>query len=330
LQSPQLLMLSGIGDQAQLASHGIQTVVHSPSVGLNLQDHLFVPTFFEIEDLSAFGEGLGVVTGSLVSTLLFTSSHGGPIADVQFHLVWTALNRKELLEVLFTLPLNLTSKFFSDYLPSVAEQKPLCVLLPSLIQPKSRGRLSLYSGNPLAYPRADFQYLSEQEDVDTLVYASNLLRRIVRTSPMSSALGKEVVDPALPGFSDPTSREYAEAYVRAAASCIYHPVGTCAIGKVVDRELRVRGVEALRVADASVMPKITPGNTNWPSIMLGERAAALLRAASSSGSVVSSSSPVRSAGAAAVLLGSSGGNEADAAKAEGVVGEGGSADDVSI
>eukprot|EP00928_Gymnodinium_smaydae_P041610 TRINITY_DN28138_c0_g3_i1.p1 TRINITY_DN28138_c0_g3~~TRINITY_DN28138_c0_g3_i1.p1 ORF type:complete len:643 (+),score=75.98 TRINITY_DN28138_c0_g3_i1:613-2541(+) len=289
IQSPHLLMMSGIGNQAELAIHDIPPLVHLPGVGMNLQDHLFVPTFFEIEDPAAFADGLEVVTGSLVSTLLFTSLHRKPIPDVQFHLTWTALDSETLLKFLFAFPMNLKSPFFLEYLPRVAEEKPLCCLLPSLIQPVSRGKVSLYSGNPFAYPKTDFEYLSEQADVDTLVHASNLLRKIVKTSPMSSVLGKEVVDPALPRFEHPESREYAEAYVRNAATCIYHPAGTCALGSVVDRHLKVRGVEGLRVADASVMPVITPGNTNWPSIMIGEKAAGILRGSGIAGSSASQS-----------------------------------------
>eukprot|EP00929_Paragymnodinium_shiwhaense_P069343 TRINITY_DN34985_c0_g1_i1.p1 TRINITY_DN34985_c0_g1~~TRINITY_DN34985_c0_g1_i1.p1 ORF type:complete len:444 (-),score=79.11 TRINITY_DN34985_c0_g1_i1:1072-2403(-) len=114
IQSPQMLMLSGIGDTEELTKHNIKPIVHLPEVGLNLQDTLFVATFFEILDESAFVSGLHNLSGSLVSTLLFTSSHGGSVPDVQFHLSWTILHSEALLEFLMSLPMNLRSKFFME------------------------------------------------------------------------------------------------------------------------------------------------------------------------------------------------------------------------
>merc|ERR1712232_632158 len=134
--------------------------------------------------------------------------------------------------------------------------------LPSLINPASKGSVTATSADLLTYPRIETNYLSEQVDVDTLVFGLKLLRQIVQTAPMSSVLGKEVVNHELPGAEDPTSKEYMEAYVRSGATTVYHPVGTCSIGSV---------------ADASVMPRIPAGNTNWPSIMVGEKAASMIR-----------------------------------------------------
>jgi choline dehydrogenase len=287
IQSPQMLMLSGIGPRSELEHQRIKVHKDLPEVGRNLQDHLFLPMFFEIEDESAFSTQVQKgcrscsigdrFSGPPIKTLLFTSSNGSSIPDIEFHLSWTPLKGKQVFELLLALGMNLTDPFWTTYLSNAAAEKPLCLCLPSLILPKSRGEVILNSRDPLAYPRCNFNYLSKQDDMDIFSTSINLLRDILKTEPMSKVIGREIINPELPGSCDPSSKEYMEAYIRSGATTIYHASGTCALHSVVDKNLCVKGVKGLLVADASIMPRITPGNTNWPSIMIGERAADLIR-----------------------------------------------------
>ncbi len=149
-------------------------------------------------------------------------------------------------------------------------------LAAALIAPRSRGRLALRSTDPADKPQLVGNHLAEPEDMAALVAAFKRLREIADTEPLASVRGRALV-PA----EDVESDEEIEAFLRRETELLYHPVGTCRMGSddhaVVDPELRVRGVEGLRVADASVMPVITGGNTNAPTIMIGEKAADLIR-----------------------------------------------------
>jgi choline dehydrogenase len=278
-QSPQLLMVSGIGPKLELDRHGIRQIVESPHVGEDLQDHLMTRLMFHIEDEAAFQQQFDGFDSSYVQGMLFTCTDGTGIPDIQFmmaYIPWGGLLAVGLSP--FFQSLGLTGPFWHEYVPAEAAKKPLCMFFPCLNQPKSRGRVSLHSGSALDYPKLEMGYLSEQADVDTFVKAQNLMRSIIRMGPLKGVIGEEVVNKELPGWQDPASKEYNEAYARSAATTVFHPTSTCAIGKVVDEELRVKGVSGLRVADASVMKKIVPGNTNWPCIAIAEKAADLMKA----------------------------------------------------
>jgi choline dehydrogenase-like flavoprotein len=146
-----------------------------------------------------------------------------------------------------------------------------------VLRPKSRGSVSLSSNDPLAPPLIDTNFLSEQDDVDRLVRGFKLIRNVMKQPALASLGGRESKNSA----RAQTDAEI-ERYIRDHADCAYHPVGTCRMGQgpldVVDEQLRVKGVEGLRVADASIMPNIVSGNTNAPSIMIGEKAADMIRA----------------------------------------------------
>jgi choline dehydrogenase len=149
-------------------------------------------------------------------------------------------------------------------------------VLVLLLHPESRGRLWLRSPDPHAPPRIDLNLLSARADVDTFIRGIRIARRVFETPPLSGLVIRE----RSPGLAIETD-EALEAFLRANAIISHHPVGTCAMGPnaedVVDPALRVRGVEALRVCDASIMPNVPGGNTNAPSIMVGEKAADLIR-----------------------------------------------------
>ena len=268
LGSPQLLLLSGIGPADHLAEVGIPLVADVPGVGANLQDHPYVVCVWDVpaggsladaEKPRALLEWLlrrsGPLTSTVAEALAFVRTRPGlPAPDVQFHFA----------------PAYFVDHGFADY------DGHAITLGPVLITPRSRGRVRLRSADPAAKPRILTNALSEPEDVASLVAGVKLAREIAGSEPLASACGRELFPgDAVRGDDD------LEAYVRHAAELLYHPVGTCRMGMgeeaVVDPELRVRGIEGLRVADASVMPVIPGGNTNAPTIMIGERASDLVR-----------------------------------------------------
>jgi choline dehydrogenase len=269
--SPQLLMLSGIGPADHLSEVGVPVAVDLPGVGENLQDHPYVVCIWEsraggslygAEKPKALLEWLlrrtGPLTSSVAEAFAFVRSRPGlPAPDLQFHFAPAYFNENgfdELEGHAFTMG-------------------------PVLITPKSRGHLQLRSGDPGDKPRILTNSLSEPEDVQALVAGMRKAREIAAAGPLAEAAGREL----FPGPGVDSDDDLA-ADLRRRVELIYHPVGTCKMGSgedaVVDAELRVRGVEGLRVVDASIMPVIPGGNTNAPAIMVGERGADLIRRAS--------------------------------------------------
>ncbi|MCW2984568.1 MAG: putative choline dehydrogenase [Conexibacter sp.] len=263
-QSPQLLMLSGIGPAAELAPLQIPVLADLP-VGKGLQDHIMaVPSWFTSQSTlgSAFTpenvELLQRGTGPLTSNAaegggFFRTRDGLDGPDVQLH----------------ALPLMFHQECLAPPVHDVFS------VFCGLLQPTSRGEVTLRSPVPSAQPRIVHNFLSTPEDRDTLIAAVRLCLQIARTAPLAEVLGDCFVAPA--DDSDATI----EAFVRAHAQTVFHPTSTCAIGTVVDSELRVYGVEGLRVADASVMPRVPRANTNAATIMVAEKAADLIKGAAS-------------------------------------------------
>jgi len=249
--SPALLMRSGIGPAAHLQEHGIPVVADLPGVGQNLQDHLQLPVvYFPREPMDH--------TLTLCGNILFRQTLPRGEAD-----------QTPDLQMIFspTVPLPLA--------PVLQFPAPVCIFLPILVRPVSRGTVTLRSADPADNPVVDPNYLSAPEDVKVLVEAVKLARQIASTNAFSTFGKAEMV----PG-PDASTDEALEGFVRAAATTIWHPAGTCKMGKddraVVGPDLKVRGVEGLRVADASVMPTVTGGNTNVPSALIGAKAAELI------------------------------------------------------
>jgi len=268
LQSPQLLMLSGIGPAGELAAHGIQARVDLPGVGKNLQDHPYVVGIWEstaggslldAEHPRFLAEWLlrrsGPLTSTVAEAFAFVRSRPGlPAPDLQFHFA----------------PAYFNDNGFDEF------DGHAMTFGPVLITPRSRGEVTLRSADPAAKPRIVTNALTDPEDVAALIAGLQLARELAASAPMRGAVGREI----FPGDGVQTPEDL-EADVRRRVELLYHPVGTCRIGvdddAVVDPELRVRGVEGLRVVDASVFPVIPGGNTNAPTIMVGERAADLVR-----------------------------------------------------
>ena len=272
VHSPQILMLSGIGDREKLKEHGIPLVHHLPEVGQNLVDHLDItimhaansrlpigvaPSFL-FRGMSAvfsyFFARRGFLTSNVAEAGGFVKSETGrERPNIQFHFLPSYLKdhgRKVMTGYGYTLH--------------------ICDLLP-----KSRGFIGLKSSDPLEDPLIQPNYLDNPEDLKTMIEAVKFGRRIF-SSPIMSLHSKREVSP---GRSIRSDEEISD-FIRANAETIYHPVGTCRMGKdinsVVDPMLKVRGVEGLRVVDASVMPSLVAGNTNAPTMMVAENAADII------------------------------------------------------
>jgi choline dehydrogenase len=265
--SPQLLMLSGIGPADHLRSHGITVVVDSPQVGRNLQDHPVVamvwkakrgPSLDAAEKLQYLLHYAAFRRGMLSSNVgeggAFVRTRADlPAADIQYHFG----------------PAYFVEHGFEDY------HGDAFTIGPTLVTVKSRGRVELRSADPDDKPMVHGNYLDDPEDVASLVAGMELGREIARATPFDGLRGEEIY----PGPEYSTPAELEE-FARQRAELLYHPVATCAMGPgdaVCDPALRVRGVEGLRVADASVMPTVPGGNTNAPTIMIAEKAADLIR-----------------------------------------------------
>ncbi|WP_202844251.1 GMC family oxidoreductase [Luteimonas saliphila] len=272
INSPQLLMLSGIGPAAGLRRHGIRVVHDAVGVGANLQDHLDVctlrhstqrVTYDRIGDLAiAYHYYLrgrrGAGSSNIAEAGGFVRSALAPDerADIQFHFVPAMLDDHG-----------------RHRLPGDGYTLHACFL-----RPRSRGRITLASDRASDKPRIEANYLSDPAgfDVKMMIECAKVSREILAQPAFDPYRGAPIF-PARDDLDDAGL----EAFVRAKAESVYHPVGTCRMGSdpaaVVDPELRVRGVDGLRVVDASVMPTLPGGNTNAPTIMIAERAAALIR-----------------------------------------------------
>ncbi|MGH3322175.1 MAG: GMC family oxidoreductase [Streptosporangiaceae bacterium] len=265
--TPQLLMLSGIGPADHLREHGVEVVADMPGVGRNLHDHPIatpmwmtprVTNFWEKEKLRhiLYWKLLhrGVFTSNIAECGGFVRTRSGlPGPDLQFHVLPSPFVEHGLVEP-----------------PTRA-----ITVLPALVSPRSRGRIRLRSADPRWKPAIDPAYVTERADLDALVEGVRIARAIAQQQPLAGLVHGEYE----PGPEVRTPEELQE-YVRRSVQTLYHPVGTCAMGRaenaVCDTELRVRGVAALRVVDASVMPRAPRGNTNAPVIAIAERAADLI------------------------------------------------------
>ncbi|WP_424944131.1 GMC family oxidoreductase [Aliiroseovarius crassostreae] len=277
--SPQLLQLSGVGRQEDLAPHGIELHHHLPGVGQNLQDHLDFTMSWKTKDRDNMGIGLRAGLNflrharrwardgrSMVASPMaeaggfYKSSLNVDRADIQSHFVIGIVDDH-------ARRLHWGNGFSAH----------VCHLRPA-----SRGRVGLRSADPLAAPLIDPNFLAEDGDLRALINGIKRLRPVMAAPEMAAFCQKELF-----GVHDGLSDAEWEEHIRARADSIYHPVGTCKMGKdadaVVGPDLRVRGLERLRVVDASVMPLLISGNTNAPIIMMAEKCADVLRRGSGVG-----------------------------------------------
>ena len=272
VQSPQLLMLSGIGPGAQLRAHGVPVVLDRKAVGQNLQDHLQVRLIYRCSKPITTNDALRSVSGRLhmgIEWLLFGT---GPLAtginqgglftrvlpesltpDIQFHIA--------------TLSADMAGgkvHDFSGFTMSVCQ-----------LRPESTGSITLASSDPFDPPKIHGNYLATETDRRCITAGMAFARRLASTRPLSDYVEAEV----LPGPEVVTDADLL-AFARRSGATIFHPVGTCRMGSdeeaVVDPRLRVRGIDGLWVADCSIMPTLVSGNTNVPAIMIGEKASDMI------------------------------------------------------
>ncbi|OBI50560.1 glucose-methanol-choline oxidoreductase [Mycobacterium kyorinense] len=270
INSPQLLMLSGIGPRDHLDDHGIDTVCDAPEVGQNLRDHLVTPLGFEVAEDSLFA---AEKPKQLINYLL---RHRGMLTSNVGEAYGFVRSRPELdlpdLELIFA-----PAPFYDEGLLAAPPGHGV-VFGPILVRPESRGQILLRSADPHAKPTIEPRYLSDPGGVDRAAMMAGL--RICVQIAEAPAL-KGLLGPiARPRNATELNEATLEDALNTCSHTLYHPVGTCRMGSdgasVVDPQLRVRGVDALRVADASVMPSIIRGHTHAPSILIGEKAADLI------------------------------------------------------
>ncbi|WP_170363889.1 GMC family oxidoreductase [Ruegeria arenilitoris] len=274
LKSPQLLQLSGIGDPEDLSPHGIAVRHALPGVGKNLQDHLDFILAYKTKDTDNFGIGAAGTVG-LVKHLLRWRKTGVSMAATPFAEGAAFLKTSPDLDRP-DIQLHFTIALVDDHARKLHLGYGFSCHICKL-RPESRGTVSLHSADPFAAPAIDPAFLSDPRDLDTMIKGARMTREILEAPALAKYRHKEM-------FGTDTARTDPdwEGHIRARADTIYHPVGTCKMGvddmAVVDPQLRVRGLQGLRVVDASVMPTLVSGNTNAPTIMIAEKAADMILA----------------------------------------------------
>jgi choline dehydrogenase len=271
--SPQLLQLSGIGPGALLRAHGIAVRHELPGVGENLQDHLQIRTVYKVTGIPTLNERANRLVGRIGMGLEYALFRRGPLAMAPSQLGCFARSdpSRETPDLQYHVqPLSL-DRFGDPLHPFPAFTASVCNL-----RPISRGSVRISSPDPRAQPAIRPNYLATPEDRATAAAAIRLTRRICAAAP----LARYVTEEFRPGPQVQSDADLVEA-AGDIATTIFHPVATCRMGDdamaVVDPRLRVRGFQSLRIVDASIMPTITSGNTNAPTIMIAEKAADLIR-----------------------------------------------------
>ncbi|WP_048861190.1 GMC family oxidoreductase [Acidisphaera rubrifaciens] len=271
--SPHLLMLSGIGPADALRAAGVDPVHDLPGVGQDLQDHINVPITYALKSRAGIGGMSDAEIGA--ATQEWLASRTGPMTSCWVAAGGFARSRPEVAEP--DLQLYGVISGHRDHARYLAAG-PGITLHATLQRPDSRGVLSLRSADPLEHPRIDPRYFvsdADGSDLATLIDGVRLNRRIASQPALSDLIAHEIT-PSAEAQDDAALAQF----VRGHCTTLYHPTSTCRMGSdagaVVDPALRVRGIDGLRVADASVFPRMVSGNTNAPTIMVAERAATLI------------------------------------------------------
>ena len=273
--SPQILELSGIGDAARLKSIGIKPRINLPSVGEHLTDHFLTRLTFELlrdDSLNTLLSGHGLIR----EIFRFAFSRSGALtmpAGIVGGFVASRLADNNCPDIQF----HIAHASFANPAKRVFDSFPALSIGPCQLRPHSRGYSHIQSADPKLSPEINPRYLSAEIDQQILLEGIKIARKIMETEPIKSVVQSE----ARPGADCRTDDELL-AFVKETGNTVYHPVSTCRMGPkeqnnhVVTPDLRVRGTDRLRVADASVMPFITSGNTNAPTMMIAEKAADLI------------------------------------------------------
>jgi choline dehydrogenase-like flavoprotein len=273
-QSPHLLMLSGVGDQADLARHGITCLHHLPGVGQNLQDH---PDFIfcYLSDAPHFtGLSFSGIAHQLRAIGQYRRERRGPMTS-NFAECGGFLKTRPDLDIP-DIQLHFGMAMVNDHGRKRGWGRGFSCHV-CLLRPKSRGSVFLKGADPMLPPLIDPNFLGEDIDMDAMLAAYKTTRRLMETPALRALQKRDMVT------SEVETDEDVRAILRARVDTVYHPVGTCKMGTgdplaVVDPRLKVYGLEGLRVVDASIMPTLIGGNTNAPTIMIGEKAADMIKA----------------------------------------------------
>ena len=278
IASPQLLQLSGIGDAALLSSLGIAPLVDAKAVGRNLQDHLAVSYFYRTS-VPTLNDELGPLTGKIRAGLRYLLDRGGPLSmsvNQGGGFVRSTPDQPRVNLQLYFSPVSYTQTPLSER--KLLNPDPFSAFLLSFnsCRPTSRGHLQIKSADPFEHPLIQPNYLSTDQDRVEALAGCKMLRALARTAPLSEIIIEELV----PGARLQSDSELLEDF-RQRADTVYHPTSTCIMGhdpatSVVDARLRVHGIAGLRVIDASIVPTITSGNMNAPTVMVAEKGAAMI------------------------------------------------------
>lgn len=271
INSPQLLMLSGIGPADHLGKFGIAVHADLAGVGGNLQDHLDISIQYSCTQPITLYRSDAPLKAMITALKYFAFKRGQGISN---HLSAGAfLKSRDGLEAP-DLQLHFIPALLFDHARVPAEEHGMMVHL-CLLRPESQGTIRLKSANPLDHPAIDPKYGEVKSDIDAMVHGIKLTRDIFQAAPFDPYRGREIWPG--PGATDNAGLE---SFIRQKSETIYHPVGTCKMGSdnlaVVDAELKVHGIEGLRVVDASIMPTLIGGNTNAPTIMIAEKASDMI------------------------------------------------------
>ena len=273
VNSPQLLMLSGIGPAQHLAEFGLPVLHHLPGIGQSLQDHYSAPIKLRCKLPVTVNDVMLSNARKLKAGLEYYMFHRGPLSMISSPAALFARTRSELASPDIKCSI---SPFSADRPQDGLHRFSGFTSIAYQLRPESRGEIRLKSPDPSDAPAVHPNYLATETDQRTLVAGLKLIRRILATPPMQSFIEAEF-QPGLEVGSDEELLDYA----RRRGGTVYHPTSTCKMGNdamaVVNPELRVHGISGLRVADASIMPTVVSGNTNAAAIMIGERAADMVR-----------------------------------------------------
>jgi choline dehydrogenase len=278
INSPQLLMLSGIGDAEHLKNVGIEPLVDSKAVGRNLQDHIAVSYFYKVRT-ATLNDVLHPMLGKIRAGLRYMADRAGPLSlsvNQSGGFVRSDPAKKHPNLQLYFSPVSYTKTPLSERKLLNPDPFSAFLLSHNPCRPSSRGHLVLASADAAVCPVIHPNYLATQSDIDDVLAGNRLLRQLARTNPLADIITEEII----PG-TDIDGDEALLADFRARADTVYHPTSTCMMGadpvtSVVDARLRVYGVEGLRVIDASIFPTITSGNTNAPTVMVAEKGAEMV------------------------------------------------------